>query len=257
MEPYYKSDWVTLYHGDYKNVLPFLPINSIDLVLTDPPYGINYQNKFTQSPHSSVNSDYHKFSYREWGQLAYNLLRNDTALFAYTQWSVYGRHCTQLAKSGLLLKEPLIAQKRLTGTGDLYGTFQTNTDWIIFAHKGRFLFKSTKLMYTKNPGHRSNRNEIPEFKTRFPSCWFGSDYPKSTEAQASVKHLNHPTIKSVKFLSWLIQLTTYQGQVVLDPFAGSGSTLVAAKTYRRFSIGIEIEERLCEMIANRIERGSL
>lgn len=67
----------------------------------------------------------------------------------------------------------------------------------------------------------------------------------------------HPCPKSVPLMLWLIQRATQPSAVVLDPFMGSGSTLVAAKQLGRRAIGVEISERYCEVAARRLAQGVL
>ena len=64
----------------------------------------------------------------------------------------------------------------------------------------------------------------------------------------------HPTTKPVSLPGWFVKLTTNPGDLVLDPFLGSGTTLVAAKAEGRRAIGIEIEERYCEVAARRLSQ---
>jgi site-specific DNA-methyltransferase (adenine-specific) len=68
---------------------------------------------------------------------------------------------------------------------------------------------------------------------------------------------DHPTVKPVALMSWLLTLVTPPRGVVLDPFSGSGSTLKAAKALSIRAIGIEIEERYCEIAARRLDQGVL
>lgn len=152
------------------------------------------------------------------------------------------------------MKEPLIVQKRASGKTDLYGSFQSNADWIIFAHKGRFKFRPTQLVKNKKAGTIPNigRKPVPVFKTRFPSCWFGPEYPWSTENPTVVKQWRHPTMKSVEFMKWLILLTTKENDLVIDPFMGSGSTLLAAQQTNRRAIGIEMAQDFCDMAKERL-----
>lgn len=62
----------------------------------------------------------------------------------------------------------------------------------------------------------------------------------------------HPCPKPLSWMQWLVGLATLEGDEILDPFMGSGTTLVAAKSMNRRAIGIEIEERYCEIAAKRL-----
>jgi DNA modification methylase len=248
----YQDSDIFLYCADNLDILP--DCCKVDAIITDPPFGINYQNNLTTNKHDKIVGDNEKFSYYPWASLCWPLLRNNRALFAYTGWSEYADHCAQIKQIGYQLKEPLIVQKRASGKTDLYGSFQSNSDWIIFATKGKFTFEPTKLLRNKYAGAipGKNRSPVPEFKTRFPSCWFGPEFPMSTLNQVSAK-FRHPTIKTVELMSWLIQLSTKEGDIVLDPFAGTGTTLKAAKLTSRKAIGIEIRPDYCNMIIENLK----
>src|SRR4030095_9103474 len=76
--------------------------------------------------------------------------------------------------------------------------------------------------------------------------------------QARPEALAHPTQKPTALMAWCMQLPwTRPWDTVLDPFAGAGSTLVAAKALGRSAIGIEIEERYCEIAAQRLSQDIL
>jgi DNA modification methylase len=161
------------------------------------------------------------------------------------------------------MKEPIIGQKRPSGTTDLKGSFQTNSDWVIFAHKGRFKFRKTKLLRNKRAGTIPNkgRKPVPEWKQRFPSAWFGADFPYSSENPQFQKKLKtigaklrHPTIKGRKFCEWLVQLTTDPGGLVVDPFAGSGTIPVAASSLGRSVIAGDAKAEFAELARLRIAK---
>ena len=120
-----------------------------------------------------------------------------------------------------------------------------NAEWIIFCQKGRRPFNATTLLENrKKEGTLFQKERIPskKYKTRFPACWFGPEYPKSTyNATWQRKHqIYHPTIKNVDCLSWLIQISSNPGDVVFDGFSGTASTAVAALTTGRHFLGAEI-----------------
>ena len=70
------------------------------------------------------------------------------------------------------------------------------------------------------------------------------------------RDFSHPAQKPVELMLWCLSLSKTRG-VVLDPFAGSGTTLVAAKRFGRKAIGIELEEKYCEIAAKRLAQGAL
>ncbi len=69
--------------------------------------------------------------------------------------------------------------------------------------------------------------------------------------------LGHPCPKPMPWLTWLVGLTSRPGETVIDPFMGSGTTLRAAKDLGRKAIGIEIEERYCEIAVKRLSQETL
>ena len=228
--------------SDYMHLLAGIPSGSADLVFTDPPYGVNYQNPYTKDKFPVISGDSEFFSYSALAREAYRILRPGTCFLAFTGWSTYPRHFDEIAAEGFTMKEPIIGQKRPSGTTDLEGSFQTNSDWVIFAHKGRFKFHSTELLRNKRAGTVPNkgRKPVPEWKRRFPSAWFGPNFPYSSENPQFQKKLKaigakarHPTIKGREFCEWLIQLTTHKGGMVVDPFAGSGTIPLAAAALGR------------------------
>lgn len=253
MNPFFSENNITIYNGRSEDILPLLN-DPCDLVLTDPPFGINYQNNYTSGLKERIVGDTSFFSYSEWASQLFRLLKQDRALFSFTGWSEYPHHFDEIKKCGFSMKEPLIVQKRASGTSDLYGSFQSNSDWIIFAHKGRFKFRETMLLKNKRAGCIPNkgRSPVPEYKTRFPSCWFGPEFPWSTENPAVVGAYKHPTIKTVELMKWLISLSTNEGDLIIDPFLGSGSTAIAASELKRRFIGIEVEKQYCEISIERI-----
>ncbi|HEV8648985.1 MAG TPA: site-specific DNA-methyltransferase [Actinomycetes bacterium] len=242
--------------ADYRDLLAGLASESVDAVITDPPFGIGYVNHYTHTRHASVIGDDAPFSYAELARHAYRVLKPDTAFLAFTDWQSYPGHFHDVAAAGFKMKEPLICQKRPAGTADLYGAFQSNADWILFAHKGRFVFRETQLLRNKRAGTVPNvgRNPVPEYKRRFPSCWFGPEFPSGSENPASLlsRAYPHPTVKTLQLLQWLIALTTDLGGIVVDPFVGTGTTAVAAAQCGRNFIAGDVSPACVAMASRRL-----
>jgi site-specific DNA-methyltransferase (adenine-specific) len=123
--------------------------------------------------------------------------------------------------------------------------------------------------YRKESGAFQYGGAAPRFgdsgsAARFFYCAKASDreilaaesHPLFGESFDAVKN-NHPTVKPLALMQWLIRLVTPPGGILLEPFAGSGTTLLAAKAEGRRAVGIEMEERYCEIAANRLSQGVL
>jgi len=152
----------------------------------------------------------------------------------------------------------VVEKGTLGGIGDLKGSYANNSEWIIFCQKGRRLFQQTQLLENrKKEGTQFHKGREPskKYKTRFPSCWFGEEYPKATyNATWQKKHgIYHPTVKNVEFLSWLIQISSTRKELVFDGFMGTGSTALAALANGRDYLGAEINEAYFKIAQKRIK----
>lgn len=197
-------DGITLIHGDSLEVLPQLP--TVDLVLTDPPYGVNF--KYAS----------HIDSLDAWHALM-NVL---------VPW------IRANAGMGIL---PSCQIKELAWT---YTTHPP--DWIICWYKGSpghvayigFNDWEPLLVYGKRKGLQMHDYFYAQPETPSPN--------------------GHPCPKPLKWALHLVGKASLEGSTVLDPFAGSGTTLVAAKQLGRLAIGVELEERYCEIICERLRQ---
>lgn len=77
---------------DYKELLAKIPDNSVALVVSDPPYGINYNNPYTHKMHDKIENDAVHFDYTEFAKESYRILKPDSAFFVFTCWSEYPLH---------------------------------------------------------------------------------------------------------------------------------------------------------------------
>ena len=254
----YSRDKILL-NADCIIELKKLSQESIDCIITDPPYGIDYQNNYTLKKHDKIKND-DVIDYYTFGKECFRVLKNNSHAYFFTRFDVYPYHYNQLRDAGFTIKNVLVVEKgHIGGVGDLKGSYANNSEWIIFCQKGRREFNKTKLMKNSKPAGKKcarNGNPIQEYKTRFNSCWFGEDYPKSTYNSSWQKKnkIYHPTIKNVEFLEWLLQISSKENDVVLDPFMGSGTTGVACINTNRKFIGIELDEGYYKIASERIHK---
>lgn len=242
---------------DCMELMPHLPDAAVDLILTDPPYGIRYQNNYAQHPHSQLAGD-DGIDYERFARECYRILRNNAHAYFFTRFDSYPYHYGCLKKAGFSIKNCLVVEKgTVGGIGDLQGSYANNAEWVLFCQKGRRVFNHTTLLPNRTKeGTRPYPDRMPvkKYKTRFNACWFGDEYPKATHNAGWQRknHIFHPTVKNEEFLSWLIQISSQPGELVFDGFMGSGSTALAAIATGRRYLGAEIDRDYYELAQRRI-----
>ena len=245
-----------IHNIDYTELIQQLPDGCVNLILTDPPYGIEYQNNFTRNKKPRLSKDMENgIDYAMFAEQCYRILKNNSHAYFFTRFDKYPYHYSCLTQAGFNVKNCLIIEKgHIGGIGDLYGSYANNSEWIIFCHKGRRLFYKTKLVKNKYPISRYSGNLKMEHKTRFNNCWFGDGYPKATpnSSWSSKNNYNHPTMKNVECLEWLIQISSEPDSIVFDPFIGSGTTALAAVNTGRRYLGCEIDPAHYQLSQTRL-----
>ena len=216
MKPYYQDKWVTIYHGDCREILPQL--DKVDLVLTDPPYGIDYQSNHRASRFKKVYGDLEYPT--EWLEPATNLVDRGTIYLFCNEAS--------LDEAKLLLHTHKWSSNRLL-IWDKQSTSGGNLD--NYGLRTEFILYGTKMFAPKLNGSRDgNLISIPRVRPQ---------------------DLKHPNEKPYLLMAYLVMKSTNPQEIVLDPFMGSGSSAKATKDLRRKYLGIEIEEKYCEIAARR------
>lgn len=222
--PYYSDDTVTLYHGKCEDVLPTLPRDSVDMILVDPPYGQDYKSNRGGS-HERIAGDDGSFDLPAVLNLACRTLRRGRHAY------IFGPN--DLADTPLAAAVELVWDKQIVGTGDLSLPWAKSWEPITFA-----VYEPSKANREKGYGGLAARMRQ------------GSVLRVPRTNGAGTKR--HPTEKPVLLLRQLIESSSCWGETVLDFTAGVGSTLVAAKLEGRKAIGIELDERYCEIAARRV-----
>jgi site-specific DNA-methyltransferase (adenine-specific) len=215
-EPYYRDDHATLYLGDCRDVLPDLA--PVDLVLTDPPYGVTYESNHaigrTANTNNRISNDGTRLSLALYRSVL-PLLRANHVLWA-TRWDAWPDVWALLGQYWPL-RGLLVWDKGSPGMGDLN---HWGPSYELYASAG----------YGKTVGSRD------QSVLRFP--------------KVSSTRRHHPTEKPLPLLTYLIG--KLDPSSLLDPFAGSGTALVAAKNLKVPAIGVELDERYCEVAAKRL-----
>lgn len=227
MQPYYTKDGITIWHGDCRDVMPRLP--RVQLILTDPPYGIAYETAWrshSDKLRNPVANDADLSVVRVAWPMAYQLLESDCHWYSFATL----KPALMADLSGVFgrAKQLLVWDKGDRGTvGDLRAGFGECCEGIFYGMKGRRLLKGPR-----------------------PRSVIRLDWSSTMDPV-------HPTVKPVALLQKLVNWSSESGDTVLDPFMGSGTTLRAAKDLGRKAIGIEVEERYCEIAAERLRQGVL
>lgn len=225
MTPYYQDDLVTIYHGDSLDILPTLRGSSVDLVVTDPPYVIGAVSAGNMASKSGGWGDMMNSSrwFRDWYVMVRRLLVQNGAMWTFLNWRSL----------------PVVMKAALDAGWPVVSNLVWHKDWI--GPGGSVGLRPAYEMVALLP--------MPEFTIEdrgIPDVL--------TYKWASFKPSGHPAEKPVALVSRLISESIPAATVhpiILDPFMGSGSTLVAAKTNAYRALGIEAEEKWCEVAAQR------
>ena len=225
MKPYFERAGISLYHGDALEVLPQLT-ETADLLLTDPPYGVNYKSRKFGRIANDKPSD--RPLVLRILQCAIDRLR--ASRHAYVFGGLTNREAEELRLSS---GAELIWDKEVLGQGNLSLPWGAAHEKITFAV------------------HHSSRKARAEGRGRL-SARLRNGSVLREKRRIGVQANLHPTEKPIRILRQMIESSSCLGELVLDPFAGSGSTLIAAVVEGRRAIGIELEERYCETAAKRL-----
>jgi site-specific DNA-methyltransferase (adenine-specific) len=214
MQPYYQDTHVTLYLGDCRELVPALALERVDLLLTDPPYGVGWDTAYAKRI-----SDGQKWrTCRNWPAVYGDDAPFDpTPWLGYPQVILWGANCYPLPPGSLLVWD-----KRFQ-SGKQFFPSDAEAAWMKGGHSVR-LYQQT---------------------------WQGVCRSRLHASEKPVRSLN-PAQKPVALARWCIQQAR-RVQTVLDPFAGSGWVLIAAKTLGLRAIGVEIVEQYAETAARRLE----
>ena len=214
-EPYYEENGIVLYHADCLEILPHLP--QVNLVLADPPYGIGYIPQKHNSKQSRGNRNFGKE----------DILIGDTGNLDFDP-RPFLLHFTNAI--------------HIWWGGNYYANKLPNSKgWLVW-------YKADGMEKTSFSHAEMAWTNIQQPVRGLNYRWMGH-IRDGEHAEISV----HPTQKPLAVISWAASFAP-DAKLWLDPFCGSGTTLIAAKNLGRKAIGIELEERYCEIAVNRLRQ---
>lgn len=203
MKPYYQDSACTIYHGDCREIMPQLPLS--DIVITDPPYGMEFVSNFRFVKHGKIAGDEELPLDAIWLAIS----KAERAAYVFCRWDNF----YQMPKP----KSVIAWVKNNWSMGDLEHEHGRQWEACCFYPRARH-----------------------EFVSHIPDVIF---------ADRTGNEL-HPTEKPQELIGKIIASNV--GETILDPFMGSGTTLLAAKEHGRRAVGVEIDESRCETAAKRL-----
>lgn len=209
IKPYYKDDAVFIIHSDCRLVLPLLPDKSIDLVLTDPPYGIGEaKGKNRSRGKMAISKDY---GVSEWDDKPIDQVLINQIIHKGKHSIIFG--------------------------GNFY-CLPPSSCWLVWdKDNGDTDFADCELAWTNFD------TAVRKYLWRWNGMLQEPNNPKDFRC--------HPTQKPTGLFSAILADYSKVQDLILDPFLGSGTTAYCAKKLGRKCIGIEIEEKYCEISAKR------
>lgn len=242
--------------GDTFAVLPLLPKESVDLLVVDPPYNLTKQ--YGNTVFSKQNKDAYRAFTERWLSLALPLLKPTASLYVCCDWEssliigdVLSQHCPLRNR---------ITWQREKGRGAAANWKNGMEDIWYATVSDRFTFHVDAV--------KQRRRVIAPYKAEGqPKDWYETENgrfrdtcPSNFWDDISIPYWSmpentaHPTQKPEKLLAKLILASSNEGDVVLDPFVGSGTTAVVAKKLQRHYIGIEQQPTYAAWAQYRLEK---
>lgn len=220
---------IDLQQGDYLELMKGIPDNSVDLILTDPPYNISRDNNFDTMGRKGLQfGDWdHNFDQVSWLTGINRIMKSGSSIVIFNDWKNLGILDTKLDNEGFVGKDVFRWIKTNPMPRNRDRRYITDYEFAIVAtnKKGKWVFNRYDSKY-----------ERPMY-----SCSIVTGSKRF-----------HPTQKPISLMEYLVCRHSNYGQTILDPFMGSGSTGVACVNTNRNFIGMELDENYFKIAKERI-----
>lgn len=225
------TDWHEMINevvcGDCLEGMKLIPDKSIDLVLTDPPYGMDYQSAWrTATPvFQKIELDQDITWFPLFAEQIHRILKDNSHCYIFCNDYAISHFRQELEALDFNVKRTLVWVKNNHTSGDLEGDYGNKTEFILFCQKGR------RKLNGRRDTNVLNYNRVQDLK--------------------------HPTQKPEDICQYLIGKSSGWGQLICDPFMGSWTTARACKDLGRNFIGFELNEKYCQIGEERLRQQNL
>lgn len=206
---------------DNKQLMARYPDGYFDLILTDPPFGMEFNSGHRKVKHDKIKDDDNLLWLPEFLKETKRISKPDAHHYYFCSNHFVDVFVSEIKKAGLPYKNILVWEKNNTGMGDLFGDYAPQYEFIIFCSNG-----------TKKLNGRRDSNII--------------------KAKKQSNDL-HPTQKPEYLMRYLLNKSSNQNDIVLDPFMGSGTTAVSCQIENRKFVGCDIEKKYYDVCMKRIQ----
>lgn len=244
-----------LINSDAFETLPILKKNSFDLLFADPPY--NLTKKFGKESFKQTDIDKYEAWLESWIALCAPLLKPTASVYICGDWRS-GSAIERVGSRHFKLQNR-ITWEREKGRGALKNWKNAAEDIWFFTVSDQFTFNLDAVKQRRRVRAPYRENGKPKDWNEGENGNFRDTHPSNLWTDISVpfwsmpENTDHPTQKPEKLLAKLILASTNKGDKILDPFAGSGTTAVAAQKLSRHFVTIESDEQYCLLAAKRLE----
>ena len=204
----------------------------VDHIITDPPYNISQDNNFTTMGRAGLDFgewDRGEFDLLSWITMYSQLLNKNGSMIIFCSARDISDICRTLESADMVVKDVLIWQKTNPMPRNATRRYVQDTEFYIWAVK-----KKAKWIFNKP-------DDVPYLRTVY-----------QTSLTSGSERLGHPTQKKLELMEYIVSIHTNEGQTILDPFMGVGSTGQACLNLGRDFIGIEREQQYYDKAKERL-----
>lgn len=238
-----------LKHGDCIELMDNIEDESVDLIITDPPYGIDYSTYRTKS--RKIANDDNLDWVGDFTKQCGRVLKRGHHIYCFVDPEYSPEFIIGFRENGFKIRNLLTIPRAVKGNGG-NRIFQQQHEFCIFATKGKKTegrnFNETKILKPSEGYLKDKRYKPKEWLYRLPDYWHWT-----TASVHNAKNKLHPTEKNVEALRYMVELSSNEGDLVLDPFMGSGSTGEACLNLNRRFYGIENDDIYFSIAENRLK----